>query len=663
MSQVSNHEDGAQGGGDGEAARRSSRQASQSLPLLKQNVEDIASEIEMLVMEGENLSRMSVENIKENAKKVKSMRKDYIKVSNDLITALNKISSLEESGETMTEIIQMNQLVRNHIKRINKHLDEEGGDRISDITSIASGKDKNLQQHDPGQVSPSQGMLNRLLVDSQTIQQEIDPELLNSTDSTPPINVIQPVQLTETNVSHNGQILVDASNAGQSSNVCVPLSGQVPSTNFRPGSIIQNHGYSSIAPILTTSQMATSNIAYFSFPNMSHSHTGQQQHLLHNNRPISSVPYLAAPDVKASPTSEFHNSNINVPMSTSHARPPAYPPNNGSESINVAQAITNHLRRSEVTKGHIQPFDGTPHLFLNWKENVERKMAGLDLSMGLKMSTLKSHCTGDVRKYLEELTSATGPLTQETFDQIFSKFTKRYGSKTKIASHLINKIKEVKPIVISKKTNIGSQLDEILNTCNLIDFNKSLCSQLIIFETDIGQNMILEKLPQELITRWRMESQQYRKSNDDNDPTFAFLISFLETVTDEYLNSTIVIESDKTTKNVRTVKTEVSNDKKPNQSKYCILHKNDSHSTQDCKDFPSLEYSEKTKLAKEKGLCYGCLEKHWKKFCPSKSRCEICSRKHLTIMHDPKRTIATANDSSAGNTEESSASSTTNASA
>ena len=60
------------------------------------------------------------------------------------------------------------------------------------------------------------------------------------------------------------------------------------------------------------------------------------------------------------------------------------------------------------------------------------------------------------------------------------------------------------------------------------------------------------------------------------------------------------------------------------------------HSILECRKFKGLDRNAKNEACKQKGLCFGCLNKgHSKKTCPQLRKCSKCQKAHPTVMHDP----------------------------
>ena len=58
------------------------------------------------------------------------------------------------------------------------------------------------------------------------------------------------------------------------------------------------------------------------------------------------------------------------------------------------------------------------------------------------------------------------------------------------------------------------------------------------------------------------------------------------------------------------------------------------HDTSDCQLLANISVNERLQRLSEKGLCFHCFQRgHTAKFCTQKPRCQLCNRRHNTLMH------------------------------
>lgn len=70
-----------------------------------------------------------------------------------------------------------------------------------------------------------------------------------------------------------------------------------------------------------------------------------------------------------------------------------------------------------------------------------------------------------------------------------------------------------------------------------------------------------------------------------------------------------------------------------NKRKICFYCKKNNHKLEACRKFSLLSIEKRKAVIWSKGLCYLCLDKHFLLNCKSTLRCELCSRRHNTLIH------------------------------
>ena len=66
----------------------------------------------------------------------------------------------------------------------------------------------------------------------------------------------------------------------------------------------------------------------------------------------------------------------------------------------------------------------------------------------------------------------------------------------------------------------------------------------------------------------------------------------------------------------------------------CLYCQGD-HTIDDCSNYRNENLEDRTKYAKQNGMCFNCLVKgHMTRFCEEPMRCSKCSRKHHSLLHD-----------------------------
>ena len=65
------------------------------------------------------------------------------------------------------------------------------------------------------------------------------------------------------------------------------------------------------------------------------------------------------------------------------------------------------------------------------------------------------------------------------------------------------------------------------------------------------------------------------------------------------------------------------------------LYCQEDHTIEECSNYRNENLENRTKYAKQNGMCFNCLVRgHMTRFCEESMRCSKCSRKHHSLLHD-----------------------------
>ena len=181
---------------------------------------------------------------------------------------------------------------------------------------------------------------------------------------------------------------------------------------------------------------------------------------------------------------------------------------------------------------------------------------------------------------------------------------------------------------------------------------------------------VVMKLPFELRKKWRSKTQQLTENY--YHITFNTLVEFIRAEA-RTINQPIFGSIKDTTKitlgsfNKRKVlKTEISpesvterEDKLATHNdllKYCYFCKKSNHELPSRHFFKSKVYEEKVEFIKTKRLCFGCLrEGHTSRGCTRRMTCNVCQKKHPTLLHFERKERKEGNKYESQQTEEATA--------
>ena len=70
----------------------------------------------------------------------------------------------------------------------------------------------------------------------------------------------------------------------------------------------------------------------------------------------------------------------------------------------------------------------------------------------------------------------------------------------------------------------------------------------------------------------------------------------------------------------------------------CVLHPEyRPHQLKDCRVFQNMSVEKRFEVVNKHRLCYICLDAHYAVECPTKLRCQVCGKRHETLLHRPQQ--------------------------
>ena len=372
------------------------------------------------------------------------------------------------------------------------------------------------------------------------------------------------------------------------------------------------------------------------------------------------------PPVHSDYRDEHVQSRAHVPQHHSHyyGREPYAIPQSSQHSNSAFSVVSNHILETQIITKSIEKFDGTAHKFYPWVDKIQEYASSLNLTPMRTLQLWESYTEGGPQKMISRARSSMGQVTQYDIDVLWRRLGQRYASPQQISSELRSLITNCSPI---RGQNIGDQLLELLDICQIISFNKNCgrCPQLVVMDLADGIKDIREKLPAHIQTDWSKFGQNYENRHGfGNHPPFEQFIEFLERQATAKSNKNYEILNNSGAapfkKNIRAMQTDVPSSKIPKRSDYqksdnqkptvpgtinklsnipydgdafCIYHKLKGHNIFKCVGFKKLAHPEKIKALNERDRCIHCTGNHDARSCNTTIKCKYCQGSHINQMH------------------------------
>ena len=187
-------------------------------------------------------------------------------------------------------------------------------------------------------------------------------------------------------------------------------------------------------------------------------------------------------------------------------------------------------RLAALIKPPENPFCGNkdPRVFERWLNKLEIKMNQLGGDAWDHIDILERHTVGEARKLVQGLSSNFNLNGSTVLDNIIRELRFRYGGDLAIAQAVLNDIAEL-PQMTNKDDpeKLAKNIRFLSDLCCETALRKN--TELVIFDTSLGLQVIRNKLPKFIDTKWRSLKLEYLHENPGTvHPTFEVFSRFLK---------------------------------------------------------------------------------------------------------------------------------------
>ena len=356
-----------------------------------------------------------------------------------------------------------------------------------------------------------------------------------------------------------------------------------------------------------------------------------------SSAPISSTSFISQNSCPLLENANLSSANINaVPNhNISQVIPQSVPPSSFNQS-SFSHVLSQQVVAKELFSNSIQKFDGTSYNFWSWIGQIKGRIEGLSLTPLQILHLLETYTTGAPKQMIHNHLVSTGMITNRDVQEVWITLVERYGTSSKIASQLLDKLKQFPSV---SGINSGEQLNELYDLCKIIEFNLPNCQELQKMNTSEGTEFVRAKLPVHMQIEWRRQGQHFENAAGYHPP-FSYFLDFLRGQAREQCNSNYELLVNSSRKSAKVMLTSQDNTNTSGESSvFCPFHKSTGHHLQDCKSFGKLKFEDKRKKVFDLKLCFKCLEPHKVADCTSQVKCAECSGSHATVMHRSSQNV------------------------
>lgn len=236
-----------------------------------------------------------------------------------------------------------------------------------------------------------------------------------------------------------------------------------------------------------------------------------------------------------------------------------------------------------------------------------------------KLHYLKSSLTGDAEVLLRQFS-----ITGDNYADAWSILKKRYNNKRYIANNIFKKFFGQRALSLESATAIKQLLDttvECINALKKLGLPTEEWDAIIVF-------VVVSKLDVNTHKQWE---ETISGDKSDDLPKLEALKTFLET----RFRTLEMVEPG--SKNYKSVKPKTFHATASSGALQCVFCK-ENHYIHNCKQFAKLPIDERYSFVQGNSLCFNCLIPNHTVFkCKQRTTCQICKRKHHSLLHREKK--------------------------
>lgn len=297
--------------------------------------------------------------------------------------------------------------------------------------------------------------------------------------------------------------------------------------------------------------------------------------------------------------------------------------------------FTRFLLKKDILTSRLTVFNDQPETYQSWKVTFCSVSKEIKASAEEEIDLLIKWLGVLSRKQAVSLKAAYIHDLPSGLKLIWERLDERYGAPENIY-HATAKKLECFPKISPKDYEKLYELSDIISEIEGHKKDPRLAVTLAYFDSAVGVNQIVSKLPYNLQEKWTTHAANYKRQHYVPFPPFNIFAQFIREQSRIRNDPSFKYEpsTEKHSINDRAQHKKVVSVKKTEVEERCPIHKA-SHSLQDCREFKSKSHEEKKKVLSENKLCFRCLRgKHTARECKNDIKCSVCSsRYHCSSMH------------------------------
>lgn len=324
------------------------------------------------------------------------------------------------------------------------------------------------------------------------------------------------------------------------------------------------------------------------------------------------------------------------------SKPPVSPV--ATKDTSITGDFTKFLLKKDILLSRLTIFNEQPESYQSWKTTFKSVCEEIAANSLEEIDLLIKWLGKDTKKQATSLKTAYVANPIEGLQQIWSRLDERYGSPESVFHATVKKLENFPKITVRESTKLYD-LSDILSEIKGLKQDPRYASVLSYFDSSVGVNPIVTKLPHNLQEKWMTHAAGYKDKHNVAFPPFRVLQEFVKTqsrirndpsfkfVDQDYRqkSESRPVPSSRVVQQPRTVdvrKTTVDD------NAVCTIHKSSGHNLENCRTFVGMSYDNRRQHITDNKLYFKCFRtSHISKDCKEKVVCQKCSKNHNSLLH------------------------------
>ncbi|XP_052216072.1 uncharacterized protein LOC127834351 isoform X1 [Dreissena polymorpha] len=388
------------------------------------------------------------------------------------------------------------------------------------------------------------------------------------------------------------------------------------------------------------------------------------EEMLNENCSVKSEAVKSVSSISKKSKSEIVNDYLNklparpdsqskIQQDTFHLRPSA------PEFVPQTTAnFANYMVKKDLLLSRVTKFNDRPEQFYTWKISFRSICTEIETNDREELDLLLKNLGPESGRQANSIRNANPHDVHGALEKIWERLDLRFGAPEQVADSLRRRVD-----AFQKKGNEKEKLydlADLIEEINSVKSNSKYSGSMSFYDSSLGVNSILCKLPLFVQNKWVDHCSNYKIKNYVMYPPFQVFVDFVRKMAvrqnDPSFNLHALGKPD-TTKAIekssrlgsrtgvysRKTNAHSDNCKTKNRTEpYCVIHgQNSRHELKDCKSFLQKSIQEKREIVKKQGLCFKCMTyKHLASECKVPVKCERCNKSsHCTAFHIDTETL------------------------